>query len=92
MYRMETIFNVYRAEFRPIGHDNDWPSYDGIRIRPNPRLMRIKRGLLVSTRIRNNIDNVEHGGKKRCGLCRQVIHTQRTCTILDGGATTSSWH
>ncbi|XP_057733051.1 uncharacterized protein LOC130948349 [Arachis stenosperma] len=44
MYRMESVFNVYRSEFRSIGHDDDWSSYDGPRIWPNPRMMRVKRG------------------------------------------------
>ncbi|XLS86250.1 hypothetical protein HN51_036416, partial [Arachis hypogaea] len=26
MYRMDTIFNVYREKFRPIGHEDEWPS------------------------------------------------------------------
>ncbi|RYQ83078.1 hypothetical protein Ahy_B10g101699 [Arachis hypogaea] len=32
MYRIETIFKVYNMEFRLIGHEDDWPSYDGPRI------------------------------------------------------------
>ncbi|RYR64341.1 hypothetical protein Ahy_A03g010470 [Arachis hypogaea] len=44
VYQMETVFKVYSMEFRSIGHENDWPSYDGPRIQPNPQLMRMKRG------------------------------------------------
>ncbi|XLU66208.1 hypothetical protein S245_025261 [Arachis hypogaea] len=59
VYRMESVFNVYRSEFQSIG-------------------------------IRNNMDDVEHNGEKRCGLCRQSWHTWRTCTALgDGGASSS---
>ncbi|KAL4371089.1 hypothetical protein AHAS_Ahas06G0130900 [Arachis hypogaea] len=65
VYCMESVFNVYRSEFRPIGHEDDWPSYDGPCIRPNPRMMRVKKGRPVSSRIRNNMDDVEHTGKKR---------------------------
>ncbi|RYR72185.1 hypothetical protein Ahy_A02g006395 [Arachis hypogaea] len=43
VYRMELVFNVYRSEFRPIRHEDDWPSYDGPRIRPNPRMTRVKK-------------------------------------------------
>ncbi|RYR04445.1 hypothetical protein Ahy_B06g084174 [Arachis hypogaea] len=62
---------------------------DGPCIRPNPRLMRVKRGCPVSTKIRNNMDDVEKTTKKRCGLCHRVGHTQRTCTALDGHLSTS---
>ncbi|KAL4288307.1 hypothetical protein AHAS_Ahas19G0273100 [Arachis hypogaea] len=75
VYRIESVFNVYRSEFRP---------------RPNPRMMRVKRGRPVSSRIRNNMDDVEHNGEKQCRLCFQNGHTRRTCTALDGGGASSS--
>ncbi|KAL4344474.1 hypothetical protein AHAS_Ahas11G0182000 [Arachis hypogaea] len=90
MYRMESVFNIYISEFRPIGHKDDWPSYDGSRIQPKPRMMRVKRGRPVSSKIRNNIDDVEYSKEKRCGLCRQVGHTRQTCTALDGGGASLS--
>ncbi|XP_016195020.1 uncharacterized protein LOC107635991 [Arachis ipaensis] len=77
-------------EFRPIGHEDDWPSYEGSRIQCNPRMMRVKRDRPVSSRIRNNMDDVEHNDEKRCGLYRQNGHTRRTCTALDGGGASSS--
>ncbi|RYR67996.1 hypothetical protein Ahy_A03g014468 [Arachis hypogaea] len=89
---MKTVFSVYRSKFRSIGHEDDWPSYDGPWIWPNPRLMRVKRSRPVSTRTCNNMDDVEHSGEKRCGFCRQVGHTRRTCTTLDGSASTSKGH
>ncbi|QHO57018.1 uncharacterized protein DS421_3g78750 [Arachis hypogaea] len=53
-------------------------------------MMRAKRGRPVSSRIRNNMDNVEHNEEKWCGLCRQIGHTRRTCTALgDIGASSS---
>ncbi|XP_072084703.1 uncharacterized protein [Arachis hypogaea] len=83
LYRMDSIFNVYKVQFRPIGHEDDWPSYD----RPNPRMMRVKKGQPVSSRIQNNMDDVEHTKEKRCGLCRQTSHTQKICTAIDGAGT-----
>ncbi|QHN79555.1 uncharacterized protein DS421_19g670990 [Arachis hypogaea] len=52
--------------------------------------MRVKRGRPVSSRIRNNMDGVEHNGEKQCGLCRQSRHTRRTCTALGDGRASSS--
>ncbi|XLU66680.1 hypothetical protein S245_025733 [Arachis hypogaea] len=89
---MELVFNVYITDFRPIRHKDDWPSYDKACIRPNPRMMRVKRGHPVSSRIRNNMDDVEHSGEKRCGLYYQVGPTCRTCTSLYGGRASSSRH
>ncbi|XP_015953160.1 uncharacterized protein LOC107477624 [Arachis duranensis] len=92
VYRMESVFNVYRSEFCSIGHEDDWPSYDGPHIQPNPRMMRVKKGRPVSSRIRNNMDDVEHTEEKRCGLCRQTSHTRKTCTAIDGASALSSRH
>ncbi|XLR34326.1 hypothetical protein S83_062226 [Arachis hypogaea] len=87
---MESVFNVYILEFRLTGHEDDWPHYDGPRIRPNPKMMRVKKCRPVSSRIHNNMNDVEHNGEKRCELCRQSGHTRRTCTALDGGGASSS--
>ncbi|RYR34578.1 hypothetical protein Ahy_A10g049528 [Arachis hypogaea] len=75
---MESIFNIYRVEFRPIGHEDDWQSYNRPCIRPKLRMMRMKKGQPVSSRNRNNMDDVEHTGEKRCRLCRQTGHTRKT--------------
>ncbi|XP_057755399.1 uncharacterized protein LOC130974541 [Arachis stenosperma] len=79
-----------RSEFRPIGHEDDCSSYDGAWIQPNPKMMRVKRVRPVNSMIRNNMDDVEHNGEKKCELCRQVVHMRRTCTALDGGGALSS--
>ncbi|KAL4306254.1 uncharacterized protein LOC107646853 [Arachis ipaensis] len=89
VYRMESVFNVYRLEFRPIGHEDDWPSYEG-RIQPNPMMMRVKKGRPVNSRIRNNMDDVEHTREKRCSLCRQPGDTRKTCPTVDGAGASSS--
>ncbi|KAL4287017.1 hypothetical protein AHAS_Ahas19G0144100 [Arachis hypogaea] len=52
--------------------------------------MRVKRGRPVSSRIRNNMDDIEYNGEKWCVLCCQSGHTRRTCTALDGGGASSS--
>ncbi|KAL4337383.1 hypothetical protein AHAS_Ahas12G0104700 [Arachis hypogaea] len=86
---MESIFRVYRVKFRPIGLQDDWLAYDRSRIRPNPWMMQVKRSRPISTRIHNNVDDVEETTEKRCRLFHQVSHTRRTCTTLDPNASTS---
>ncbi|MED6172862.1 hypothetical protein PIB30_053844 [Stylosanthes scabra] len=49
--------------------------------------MRAKRGRPTSTRIHNNMDEVEENAEKRCGFCRQVGHTRRTCPVVVASAT-----
>ncbi|RYR51925.1 hypothetical protein Ahy_A06g026869 [Arachis hypogaea] len=90
VYRMKLVFNIYRSEFRSIGHEDDWPFYDGLCIRPNPRMIRVKKGRPVSSRIRKKMDDVEHTREKKCGLCRHTGHTRKTCTAIDGGGASSS--
>ena len=82
VYRIQTVFNVYRMEFAAIGNEDYWPPYSGPRIRPNPELRRATEGRPVSTRIRNEMDAIEPGQPKRCGLCRQEGHTRRRCPTL----------
>ena len=79
VYRMHTVFNVYRMEFAAIANADYWPEYNGPRICPNPQLRRAAEGRPVSTRIRNEMDAIEPGPSKRCGLCRQEGHTRRRC-------------
>ena len=82
VYRMQNVFSVYRMEFAAIANENYWPPYSGPRIRPDPNLRRAIEGCPVSTRIRNEMDEVEPGQPKRCGLCRQEGHTRRRCPTL----------
>ena len=82
VYRIQIVFNVYRTEFAPVPSEDFWPEYHGHPIRPNPALRRAIEGRPVSTRIRNNMDEVEPGPPNRCGLCRQEGHTRRRCPTL----------
>ncbi|KAL4316811.1 hypothetical protein AHAS_Ahas15G0322400 [Arachis hypogaea] len=79
VYRMESVFRVYEMEFQPMPDEEMWPPYEGQRVCPNPLLRRTLEGRPVSTRIRNEMDEVEPGLGKRCGLCRQPGHTRRHC-------------
>ncbi|KAL4294485.1 hypothetical protein AHAS_Ahas18G0232800 [Arachis hypogaea] len=56
---MKFVFRVYKVKFRLIGHQDNWPAYDGPHIWPNLRMMQVKRGRPVSTWIHNNMDDVK---------------------------------
>ncbi|XP_025672901.1 uncharacterized protein [Arachis hypogaea] len=79
VYRVESVFRVYEKEFQPMPDEEMWPPREGHRLRPNPLLRRSVEGRPVSTRIRNEMDEVELGPGKRCGLCRTPGHTRRSC-------------
>ncbi|XP_015966464.2 uncharacterized protein LOC107490204 [Arachis duranensis] len=76
VYRVESMFRVYEMEFQPMPDEEMWPPYEGACVHPNPLLRRTLEGRSVSTRIRNEMDEVEPGPGKRCGLCRQPGHTR----------------
>ncbi|KAL4394053.1 hypothetical protein AHAS_Ahas02G0113500 [Arachis hypogaea] len=58
-------------EFPPMLDEEMWPSYEGQQVRPNPHLRHTMERSPVSTRIWNEMDEVEPGLGKRCGLCKQ---------------------
>ncbi|KAL4320646.1 hypothetical protein AHAS_Ahas14G0031300 [Arachis hypogaea] len=88
VYCMETVFNVYRSEFRPIDHEDDWASYDGSRIQSNPRMIRVKRGRPSSTNIHNNMDDVEPSGEKSTVV---VFRARSTIIVVFSFSTSSSF-
>ena len=82
VYRIQSEFSIYKIEFAPIANEDYWPEYYGVPLRLNPEHRRATEGRPVSTRIRNNMDEVELGPLKRCGLCKQEGHTRRRCPTL----------
>ncbi|KAL4349810.1 hypothetical protein AHAS_Ahas10G0079200 [Arachis hypogaea] len=84
VYRVENVFRVYQMEFPPLPDEEVWPPHEGQLLRPNPHLRRSMDGRPVSTRIRNEMDNVEPGPGRRCGICRQPGHTRRHCPHVTG--------
>ncbi|RYR26554.1 hypothetical protein Ahy_B02g060803 [Arachis hypogaea] len=73
-YQMGSIFKVYQMEFPPI-LEKMWSSWYGARLNPNPSMLRNEKERPVLTRLRNEIDAMEHS-EKRCGLCLQEGHTR----------------
>nr|XP_029146932.1 uncharacterized protein LOC114924923 [Arachis hypogaea] len=78
VYRQEAVFKVYEMEFPPIPDELMWSEWHGTMMCPNPAMQRNATGRPVSTRFRNDMDDVERQ-EKRCYLCRQVGHTRRGC-------------
>ncbi|KAL4315053.1 hypothetical protein AHAS_Ahas15G0146600 [Arachis hypogaea] len=84
VYRVENVFRVYQMEFPPLPDEEVWPPHEGQLLRSNPHLRRSMDGRPVSTRIRNEMDDVEPDPGKRCGICRQPGHTRRHCPHVTG--------
>ncbi|XP_016168578.1 uncharacterized protein LOC107611133 [Arachis ipaensis] len=79
VYTMSNVFNVYRMGFLPPIPEGLWPPYAGPTIILDPNMRRAREGRPRSTRIHNTMDEADTGRPKRCGLCRQIEHTRRTC-------------
>ncbi|RYR47975.1 hypothetical protein Ahy_A07g033963 [Arachis hypogaea] len=73
MYTMAFVFKVYEREFSPIPDEKMWPTWYGVRLKPNSAMRKKASGRPVSTRIRNEMDATERA-EKRCGLCRGEPH------------------
>ncbi|RYR54364.1 hypothetical protein Ahy_A06g029621 [Arachis hypogaea] len=78
IYRQEAVFKVYEMEFPPIPNESLWSEWHGTMMCPNLTMRQKATRRPVSTRFRNDMDDVEHQ-EKRCALCRQVGHTRRGC-------------
>ncbi|RYR19297.1 hypothetical protein Ahy_B03g064051 [Arachis hypogaea] len=78
VYMQQEVFNVYEVEFPPIPDERFWPKWYGTRLRPNPATRRKSTGIPIFPRFRNEMDEGEHR-EKRCGLCRETIHTRKGC-------------
>ncbi|XP_057760981.1 uncharacterized protein LOC130981397 [Arachis stenosperma] len=70
VYRLSSVFSVYRMGFTPPIPEDFWPPYDGPTVIPDPNKRRAREGRPRSTRIRANMDEADPNWPKRCGLCR----------------------
>ncbi|XP_057756179.1 uncharacterized protein LOC130975393 [Arachis stenosperma] len=84
VYRLSSVFSVYRMGFTPPIPEGFWPPYDRPTVIPDPNKRRAREGRPRSTRIRTNMDEADPNRPKRCGLCRQPGHTSRSCLQLGG--------
>ncbi|XP_015964971.1 uncharacterized protein LOC107488713 [Arachis duranensis] len=88
MYRLSSVFSVYRMGFTPPIPEGFWPPYDGPTVIPDPNKRRAKEGRPRSTRILTTMDEADLNRLKRCGLCRQLGHTRQNCPQLGGPSQT----
>ncbi|XP_072080858.1 uncharacterized protein [Arachis hypogaea] len=91
VYRLSSVFSVYRMGFTPPILEGFWPPYDGPTVIPDPNKRRAREGCPRSTRIQTNMDEADPNRPKRCGLCRQPGHTRRSCPQV-GGPTHTRGH
>ena len=69
-------------EFAFTANEDYWPPYSGPLLHPNLELWQATEGCPVLTKIQNEMDVVEPGQPKRCGMCRQEGMPNLTCFIL----------
>ncbi|XP_057719858.1 uncharacterized protein LOC130934288 [Arachis stenosperma] len=79
VYRLSSVFSVYRMGFTPPILEGFWPPYDGPTVILDPNKRHAREGRPRSTRIQTNMDEADPNRPKRCGLCRQPGHTRRSC-------------
>src|SRR5215469_16189225 len=79
IYSIDEVIKVYATKFKPIGHRDCWPVYNGPIIEPDQRLIRDGKGRPKSTRFLNEMDSARMRRQNRCGLCRQPGHRLGNC-------------
>ncbi|XP_016194985.1 uncharacterized protein LOC107635952 [Arachis ipaensis] len=84
VYRLSSMFSVYRMGFTPPIPEGFWPPYDGPTVIPDPNKRRASEGRPRSTRIPTTMDEADPNRPKRCGFCRQPGHTRRSCPQVGG--------
>ncbi|XP_025628188.1 uncharacterized protein [Arachis hypogaea] len=79
VYRLSSVFDVYRMVFTPPIPEGFWPPYDGPTVIPNPAKRHASEGRPRTTKIRTTMDEADPNRAKRCKLCRHPGHTRRRC-------------
>ncbi|PPR88309.1 hypothetical protein GOBAR_AA32385 [Gossypium barbadense] len=82
MYRIQTMYNVWRHVFPPVPDERKWPpvSLAPFKLLPDRELRRKPKGRPCSTRVRTNMDIQETANQQKlCGYCRNLGHTSRSC-------------
>ncbi|XP_061355006.1 uncharacterized protein LOC133299552 [Gastrolobium bilobum] len=79
VFLTKNLVKAYSFPWEPIGNEEAIPELGGAKIIPDKNMLRAK-GLPKSTRIRNEMDEVETSQSRiRCGLCKERGHNRRGC-------------
>ncbi|XP_061336960.1 uncharacterized protein LOC133284025 [Gastrolobium bilobum] len=80
VFKTSNLVKAYSFPWQPIGNEQAIPPNNaGPVVIPNNNMLRAK-GRPKSTRIRNEMDEVETISSRRlCGLCKQHGHNRRSC-------------
>ncbi|XP_061341464.1 uncharacterized protein LOC133287801 [Gastrolobium bilobum] len=79
VFKTSNLVKAYSFPWEPIGNEQAIPPNAGPVVIPDKNMLRAK-GRLKSTRIRNEMDEVETITSRRlCGLCKQHRHNRRSC-------------
>ena len=80
----------YDHSFMPIHDKGYWRNVESPRLIPNPAQKR-GRGRLKATRIRNEMDWIEHqSGLPSCRICHEEGHNRRRCPNANPTSTNGS--
>ncbi|XP_057740437.1 uncharacterized protein LOC130957605 [Arachis stenosperma] len=67
VYRLSSVFSMYRMGFTPPVPEGFWPPYDGPTIIPDPSKRRATEGRPKTTMIQTTMDEADPNRPKRCG-------------------------
>ncbi|XP_072058200.1 uncharacterized protein [Arachis hypogaea] len=84
VYKMDRVWRVYQAWFRPLGNPTTWPAYNGPQFMPNPFLRRMTKGHPRMTRYLNEMDTRMLRRPRRCSLCGAEGHNRSRCCQSGG--------
>ncbi|CAK8543472.1 unnamed protein product [Lathyrus sativus] len=78
VFKVLSVFKVYRESFLGLPHQQNWPTYEGFTLCHDETMRRNKKGCPNSTRNRTEMDNLEKE-KRKCEICREIGHMRRKC-------------
>ncbi|KAH1055538.1 hypothetical protein J1N35_033603 [Gossypium stocksii] len=82
VYKLETMYNVWRHVFPPVPDERKWPpvSLAPFKLLPDRELHLKPKGRPCLTKIRTNMDIREIANQQKlCKWCRNPGHISRSC-------------
>ncbi|CAK8534765.1 unnamed protein product [Lathyrus sativus] len=83
VFKILSVFKVYRESFLGLPHHENWPTYEGFTLCHDETMRRNKKRRPNSTRIRTEMDDLEKE-KRRCEICQEIGHIRRKCPKVAG--------